>query len=114
MVLKTIQILILKTFSIQMLLVFKCSALGMLKFSNLFIHLKMLRTEQPGKAVDKYLAFSRYSNHLITGLVRYLNGRCVFSCQMVQYLNGGLKTGLKKPIMVQNVWYSNGPASHVT
>ena len=32
-----------------------------------------------------------YSNHLKTRP----NGRFVSSCQMLQYLNGGLKTGLK-------------------
>ena len=36
-------------------------------------------------------------------------------CQMVQNLNGGLKTGLKKRLfIVQNVWYLNGLPSHVT
>ena len=34
--------------------------------------------------------------------------------QMVWYSNGGLKTGMKKACMVQNVRYSNGPPSHVT
>ena len=38
-----------------------------------------------------------YSNHLNTGLVWYLNGRFVSSCQTVWYLNGGLKTRLEKP-----------------
>ena len=33
---------------------------------------------------------------------------------MVQYLKGGLKTGLKNLFMVQNVWYLNDPPSHVT
>ena len=33
---------------------------------------------------------------------------------MVRYLNGGLKTGLKKSVMGQNVQYANGPPSHVT
>ena len=37
-----------------------------------------------------------YSNHLNTGLVGYSNGRFVFDCQMVRYLNGGMKTGLKQ------------------
>ena len=32
-------------------------------------------------------------------------------CRMVQYSNGGLKTGL---FMVQNVQYSNGQPSHMT
>ena len=34
---------------------------------------------------------SQYSNHLNTGLVWYWNGRFVSGCQMVWYLNGGLK-----------------------
>ena len=33
-----------------------------------------------------------------TGLVWYSNGRFVSGCQNVRYLNGGLKTGLKKPV----------------
>ena len=37
-----------------------------------------------------------YSNHLNTWQVWYLNGRIVSGCQIVQYSNGGLKTGLKK------------------
>ena len=37
-----------------------------------------------------------YSNHLNTELVWYLNSRFVSGCQMVRYLNGGLKTVLKK------------------
>ena len=37
-----------------------------------------------------------YSNRLNTKLVWYLNGRFVSGCQMVQYSNGGLKSGLKK------------------
>ena len=39
-----------------------------------------------------------YSNHLNTGLVWYSNGSFVSGCQTVRYLNGGLKTGLKKPV----------------
>ena len=39
-----------------------------------------------------------YSNHLKTGLEWYSNGRFVFGCQMVGYTNGGMKTGLKKPV----------------
>ena len=54
-----------------------------------------------------------YSNHLNTGLVWCLNGRFVSGCQMVRYTNGGLKTGLKKPIYGQNVQYLNGSSSHV-
>ena len=55
-----------------------------------------------------------YSNHLNTGLAWYSDGRFVFGCQMVRYLNGGLKTDRESLFMVQNVWYSNGPPSHVT
>ena len=55
-----------------------------------------------------------YSIHLNTGLVGYLNGRFVSGCQMVRYSNGGLKTGLKKPVYGPNVRYSNGPLSHIT
>ena len=34
---------------------------------------------------------------------------------MVMYLNGGLKTGLKKSLlMVQNIWHSNGLQIHMT
>ena len=39
-----------------------------------------------------------YSDYLNTGLVWYSNSRFVSGCQMVRYLNGGLKTGLKKPV----------------
>ena len=55
---------------------------------------------------------NKLNNPLNTGLVWYLNGRFVSCCEMVLYSNGGLKTGLKKP--VQNVWYLNGPPSQVT
>ena len=56
-----------------------------------------------------------YSNHPNTGLVWYSNGRFVSGCQMVRYLNGGLKTGQKKILfLVQNVWYWNGSPSQVT
>ena len=41
-----------------------------------------------------------YSNHLNTRLVQYSNSRFVSGCQMVQYSNCGLKTGLKKPVYV--------------
>ena len=41
-----------------------------------------------------------YSNHLNTGQVWYLNDRIVSGCQMVRYLNGGLKTGLKKILLM--------------
>ena len=50
---------------------------------------------------------SKYSNHLNTGLVRYLNGRFVSGCQMVRYTNGGLKTGLKKACLwfkMSGIW----------
>ena len=41
--------------------------------------------------------------------IRILNVEYVAGCQMVRYLNGGLKTGLKKTqFMAQNVRYSNG------
>ena len=40
----------------------------------------------------------KYSNHLNTGLVWYLNGRFVSGGQMVRYSNGGLKIGIKKPV----------------
>ena len=39
-----------------------------------------------------------YHSNLNTRLVRHLNGRFVSGCQRVQYSNGGLKTGLKKPV----------------
>ena len=52
--------------------------------------------------LDKLL----YSDHLNTGLVWYSNGIFVSGCQMPQYLNVGLKTGLIKPCY--------GPTSHVT
>ena len=48
---------------------------------------------------------SRYSNHLNTGLVWYLNGIFMSGCQMVWYWNGGLKTGLKKPwSKMSSIW----------
>ena len=37
-------------------------------------------------------------NHLNSRLVWYLNGIFVSGCQMVRYLNGGLKTELKKTV----------------
>ena len=55
-----------------------------------------------------------YSNHWNTGLVWYVNGRFVSGCQMIRNSNGGLKTGLIKPVMVQNVRYLNGQPSHLT
>ena len=39
-----------------------------------------------------------FSKHLNTRLVKYSNGRFVFGCQMVQYSDGVLKTGLKTPV----------------
>ena len=56
---------------------------------------------------SEYLTLE-YSNHLNTRLVWYLNGRFVSSCQMVRYSNGGLKTGQKILLMVQNVHYLLG------
>ena len=53
-----------------------------------------------------------YSNNLDTRQVYYSNGRFVFGCQMVWYLNGGWIE--KSLIMVQNVLYLSGPPSHVT
>ena len=47
-------------------------------------------------SVDDQGLFINYSNHLNTGLVWYSKGRFVSGCQMVWYLNGGLKTRLKK------------------
>ena len=52
------------------------------------------------------------SNHLNAELLWYSNGRLVSSCQMVPYSNDGLKTQLKKTVMVQNVQYSNGSPNH--
>ena len=46
------------------------------------------------------VCWSKYSNHLNTGLVRYSNGGFVSGCEMVLYSNGGLKTGLKKPVLI--------------
>ena len=42
---------------------------------------------------------SEYRNHLSTRLVWYSNGRFVSSCYMVQYSNGGLKTGPKMSVL---------------
>ena len=39
---------------------------------------------------------TQYRTHLNTELVWYSNGRFVSGCQMVRYLNGDLKTLLKK------------------
>ena len=56
-----------------------------------------------------------YSNHLNIRLVWYSDGRFVSGCQVVWYLKGGLKSGLKKSLfMIQNVCYSNGLLSHMT
>ena len=49
---------------------------------------------------------SRYGNHLNFGLVQYSNGRFVSGCQIVRFLNGGPKTGLKKSSLNCNVWSS--------
>ena len=54
-----------------------------------------------------------YSNHLNTGVAWYLNGRFVSGFQMVRYLNGGLKTGLKKDNDL-DVRYMKCPPSRVT
>ena len=51
-------------------------------------------------ATIQIVHYSDYSNHLNTGLVWNLNSRFVSYCQMVQYLNGGLKTSMKKPVYV--------------
>ena len=53
---------------------------------------------------------SWYSNHLNDGLVWYLNGWFVSSCQIVRYSN----RNEKRLFMVRNVRYLNGPPSHVT
>ena len=52
--------------------------------------------------VDPYVSvtleenhYKIYSNHLNTGLVWFSNDRFVSGCQMMRYLNGGLKTILK-------------------
>ena len=60
-----------------------------------------------------------YSNHLNTILVWYSNGRFVSSCQMFLYLNGGLKTKLKKARYVSysdesGVWYSDDYCKYQT
>ena len=39
-----------------------------------------------------------YGNHLNIGLGWYSNGRFLSGCQMIEYFNSGLKTGLKKPV----------------
>ena len=44
------------------------------------------------------IEFMLYSNHLNTRLVVHWNGKFVSSCQTIRYLNGGLTTGLKKPV----------------
>ena len=61
-----------------------------------------------------FIRWQKYSDRLNTGLVSYSNGRFVSGCQMVRYQNGGLKTGLKKPVNGPNVRYSNGPPMHTT
>ena len=55
-----------------------------------------------GQRWPSWNIFLDYSNHLNTGLVRYSNGWFVSGCQMVQYTNDGLKTGLKKPVYGPN------------
>ena len=40
----------------------------------------------------------KYSKHLKTELVRYSNGIFMSGCKMIWSLNGGLKTGPKKPV----------------
>ena len=65
--------------------------------------------------VKQNLNFFVYSNYLNTGQVWYFNGRFVSACQMIRYLNGGLKTGLIKILfMVQNVQDLNSLPSHAT
>ena len=44
------------------------------------------------------------SHHLSTELVWYSNGQFVSGCQMVQYSNGGLKTGLEKACLSSAKW----------
>ena len=48
------------------------------------------------------------------GLVRYSNGRLVTGCQIVRFLNGGLKTGPKMHfLMVKIVQFLNDLPNHV-
>ena len=54
-----------------------------------------------------------YSNHLDIGQVWHLNDPNMSGCQMVQFLNGGLKIGQNVYYMVQHVWYLTGPPNHM-
>ena len=56
----------------------------------------IIRQVNPFLYDPDFMHFVSYSNHLTTGLATYLNGIFVSGCQMVQYSNGGLKTGLKE------------------
>ena len=47
-----------------------------------------------------------YSDHLSTKRVWYSNGRFVSGCQMVWYVNGGLKTSLRKACLWFNPFKS--------
>ena len=59
---------------------------------------KQYREIQRSWCVSGTYSIRTYSNHLNTRQVLCSNGRFVSGCQMVRYSNGGLKTGLKKPV----------------
>ena len=63
---------------------------------------KQHREIQRSWCVSGTYSIRTYSNHLNTGQVWCSNGRFVSGCQMVQYSNDGLKTGLKKPVYCSN------------
>ena len=79
--------------------IFATSLLASLAGDKLFSNFAPYVLPQLATAQKKFSSgkgVSCYSNHLNTGLVWYSNDWFVSGCRMVQYSNGGLKTGLKK------------------
>ena len=67
--------------------------------------LKKLGQTEVKLRITEIALVGRYSDHLNTELVWYSNDRFVSGCQMVRYLNGGLKTGLKKACLWSKMSY---------
>ena len=65
---------------------------GSAYLNNRLVWIKIANGEQFACQVN------RCSNHLKTRLVWYSNSKFASGCQVVWYLNDGLKTGLKKPV----------------
>ena len=68
-------------------------------FFQMFLSSSLFTVQSKNLVKTKLISVNTlYTNHLNTGLGWYWNGRFVSGCEMVQYSNDGLKTGLKKPV----------------